>query len=283
MTYERTQFNHARPLGEKELRQYAPSIFATAAHHSRTERFRPIPTWEVLQGMMREGFQPVAARQQVVRHEDRKPFCKHIVRLRKWDEQRRYSVGDNLLELVLQNANDGSGAYDLMAGMFRVRCLNGMIVKSDDIDSVRVKHVGKDVVGKVIEGTHKVLGYADKVLAAPQDWSQIQLSNDERQIFAESAMVARFADKDGAIHTPVRPAQLLIPRRPDDAGHDLWTTFNVVQENAIRGGLSAIRVDEQGRSRRATTRAVTGIDTDVKVNKALWLLAEKMAELKKAA
>ena len=35
--------------------------------------------------------------------------------------------------------------------------------------------------------------------------------------------------------------------------------------------------------RRITTREVKGIDQDVKLNRALWMLAERMAELKAAS
>jgi hypothetical protein len=100
---------------------------------------------------------------------------------------------------------------------------------------------------------------------------------------AEAAHVLRFADADGDINTPIRPDQLLIPRRRDDRANDLWTTFNVVQENVIKGGLSAMGRDANGRRRRTTTRQVNGIDQDVRLNKALFVLAERMAGILKAA
>lgn len=86
---------------------------------------------------------------------------------------------------------------------------------------------------------------------------------------------------EGATNTPITPEQLLIPRRFDDRANDLWTTFNVAQENVIKGGLRGVQRDEEGmRVRRIKTRSVNGIDQDIKLNKALWLLAEKMAALK---
>jgi hypothetical protein len=42
----------------------------------------------------------------------------------------------------------------------------------------------------------------------------------------------------------------------------------VVQENVIKGGLHGVGRD------------VNGIDQDIKLNKALWLLGERMAALK---
>lgn len=38
--------------------------------------------------------------------------------------------------------------------------------------------------------------------------------------------------------------------------------------------------DDLWRPRRVKSRAVSGIDQDIKLNKALWLLGERMAELK---
>jgi len=75
---------------------------------------------------------------------------------------------------------------------------------------------------------------------------------------------------------------LLTARRTEDADRtNLWTNFNVIQENVIRGGLRGVRIDtETNRRRRMSTRAVQGIDQDVKLNRALWTLAAKMAELK---
>jgi hypothetical protein len=61
---------------------------------------------------------------------------------------------------------------------------------------------------------------------------------------------------------------------------DLWTTFNVVQENIIRGGLRGRKRSSNGRMRNMTTRPVKALDRNIKLNQALWVLTEKMAELK---
>jgi hypothetical protein len=57
------RFDTARALTEDQMRKIAPSIFATQAHESRSERFQPIPTIEVLRGLMNEGFMPVGVKQ----------------------------------------------------------------------------------------------------------------------------------------------------------------------------------------------------------------------------
>ena len=84
-----------------------------------------------------------------------------------------------------------------------------------------------------------MLGQAEAVLAAPQDWSRIALDCDAKAALAASAHALRFGDADGKVATPIRPEQLLTPRRAEDRADDLWTTLNVIQENVMRGGLSA--------------------------------------------
>jgi hypothetical protein len=199
------------------------------------------------------------------------------------DEDAKYKVGDNVCEILLKNANDGTCAYNLLSGMFRIRCLNSLVTQSSTLGECRVRHSGdqRSVIDNVIEGTYTVLDAAQKALAAPQDWGQITLNQEQKMAFAQSAHFIRFADAEDKVDTPIKPQQLLHVRRTGDSQNDLWTTFNVIQENALKGGLRGVNRDEYNRrvGNRITTRQVNGIDQDIKLNKALWLLAENMAKL----
>ena len=77
--------------------------------------------------------------------------------------------------------------------------------------------------------------------------------------------------------------RLLTVRRSADQGSDLWKTFNVIQENVIKGGIRLVRENEQGQRSLARTRAVNSIDRDAKLNKELMQLALKMQQLKTGA
>jgi hypothetical protein len=263
------RFDNARPLDEDQMRKIAPSIFATEPHTSRSDRFAPIPTIALLRGLQREGFEPVGVQQSKSRDVTKREFTKHLIRLRRLGDT--HKVGDTVCEILLKNANDGSSCYDLLAGLFRIRCLNSLVAQTGTIDQVKIKHSGV-VMPKVIEGTYRVLNEAHKALAAPETWSQIKLEPPQREVFAEAAHLVRFGDQGSAI----KPTQLLHARRPDDLATDLWTTFNVIQENTIRGGLSGFNTQTR---RASTTREIRGIDQSVALNKALWLLAERMAQL----
>jgi hypothetical protein len=90
----------------------------------------------------------------------------------------------------------------------------------------------------------------------------IELSQSEREIFAESAALAIYGEKDAI---PFRTERLLTPRRYDDRGkNDLWSTFNTVQENIMKGGIRGLKKDDSGNLRSVATRKIKSIDRDVK-------------------
>lgn len=269
-------------LDNDALRAAAPSIFAREAHESRSERFAPIATIDVVEGMRKAGFEPFKALQCQTRDESRKDFTKHIIRFRS-RATKQYIAGVTP-EVVLVNANDGSSAYKLMGGMFRFICSNGMIIQNCRIDETKVRHSG-NAVDDVIEGSFRVISTVEEQQDRVIEWSGLQLPAPARLAFAESARMIRLGDAEGEVDSPIKAEAFLVPRRSEDRGTDLWTVFNVIQENSIRGGLSAREEptkDERGivrRGRMRTTREIGGIDQDVKVNRALWSLGEKMASI----
>lgn len=292
--------NHARFdagtfMTEDAIRTAAPSVFAVTKHDSRSDRFAPIPTIEILRGLAREGFHVVGARQNVARTEDKREFTKHLLRIRRFGTAGsgnidRYEVGGTVCEMYLQNANDGTSAYNLSAALFRIQCLNSLTMKLATLDEVKVYHSGNSerVMSKVIDGTFRVLDNSTLALEAPRQWSTINLDGDEQRLFADAAALVRWgateepaSDAETAV-TTYNPLGLLAARRTEDRGNDLWTTFNRVQENAIRGGVAGKTLQTDGNVRRATSRPVKAIDTDIKINKRLFDLADAFAQLKGA-
>lgn len=117
-----------------------------------------------------------------------------------------------------------------------------------------------------------------RLIDATEGMKDTRLSSDEQRVLAEASLVARYGEDE----SPVRPDQIIAPRRREDVGQSLWQTFNVIQENLIRGGISGRRQTADGRIRRSQTRAINGIDQNVGLNRALWTLAEGMQRLKTA-
>lgn len=261
--YGQTGFRSNSPLSDEVIAKYAPSVFAPEAHASRGERYAFIPTSQVLDALRGEGFQPYEVRQTRVRDEAKRDHTKHMIRLR---HASNLAKGDETPEIILVNSHDGSSSYQLMAGVFRMVCSNGLIA-GDVAENIRIRHTG-NVVGEVIEGSYRVLDSLSEVNERIDLYKSTRLTASDQLAFAEAAKVLRWDDK-----VPIRDAsQLLSVRRMDDKRADAWTTFNVVQENLIRGGLYG----RSANGRRSTTRAVNGVNEDVRLNKALWILADNL-------
>ncbi|TAL52747.1 DUF932 domain-containing protein [Pandoraea sp.] len=257
-----------RPLSDDQIRAVAPSIFAEAKHQSRSQRYTYIPTAAVLGKLRQEGFQPFMVTQTRVREDERRDFTKHMIRLRHASQIN----GAEANEIILLNSHDGTSSYQMLAGMFRFVCKNGLVC-GDTVADVRVPHKG-DVAGQVIEGAYKVLECFDQAQASRDAMRDVTLDAEEAQVFARAALALKYDDPDKA--PPVTEAQLLSPRRGADTDDDLWSVFNRTQENLVQGGL----LGRTANGRRQRTRPVQGIDQNVRLNRALWLLADGMRRLK---
>ena len=256
------------PLSEDQMFRVAPSIFAEQAHESRSGRYTYIPTIEVLDALKKEGFDPFMVCQTRVRDESQREHTKHMVRLRHASQ----IAAKEANEIVLLNSHNGTSSYQMIAGMFRFVCQNGMVC-GDTFADVRVPHKG-DVVGQVIEGAYTILDAFGNAVEHRDAMKEISLNDQEQQAFARAALILKYDDEIAP--PPITAQQLLTVRRAEDRGGDLWTTLNRVQENMIKGGLSGLTKS----NKRTTTRAVSGIDQNIKLNRALWVLAEEMKQLK---
>ncbi|CNG41988.1 DUF932 domain-containing protein [Yersinia intermedia] len=254
-----------RPLTHEELYRTVPSVFSQDKHDSRSERYTYIPTITLLESLQREGFQPFFACQTRVRDLSKREHTKHMLRLRREGQ----ITGKQVPEIILLNSHDGSSSYQMLPGLFRFVCQNGLIC-GQTFGEVRVPHKG-DVVEKVIEGAYEVLGLFDRMDEQRDAMQSLLLPQPAQQALARAALTYRFGEE----HQPVTSEQILAPRRYEDNKPDLWTTYQRIQENLIKGGLSG----RNTKGKRSHTRAVQGIDGDVKLNRALWIMAEDMLQL----
>lgn len=270
-------------LSMEQLQVAAPSVFAEAAHGSRSERCTYIPTSEVLAGLAREGFAPYEVRQSGSKDDEKRGFTKHVLRLRHASHT-GLIAGDSMRELILLNTHDGTSSYQLMSGLFRIVCCNGLIT-CEAGEMQRVAHKG-DIISNVIEGAYKIISDNAAIGENVAEMQALTLNRGEQEAFAAAALELRFNAKDaetGEIKkAPVEPASILRLHREADRGADLWRTFNVVQENLINGGAGYVHRAANGRRSRRETRPVQSIDGNVSLNRALWTLAAKMQELKAA-
>jgi hypothetical protein len=152
-------------------------------------------------------------------------------------------------------------------GIYRAVCANGLIVSRGAFPAFCVAHRG-DVVDEVVAGALKVSERFESLASKVERMEARRLFKDEQIRFAERALALRYPD---AAQSAMQASQLLACRRTEDTGEDLWTLLNKVQEALLRGGLH--RRSASGRLTR--TRCLTSIAADVRLNSALWDLAEE--------
>ena len=256
------------PLSDDQIRSAAPSLFAEEKHQSRSDRYTYIPTGEVLGALRKEGFQPFMVCQTRVRDSGKREHTKHMLRLRHAAQIN----GAEANEIILLNSHDGTSSYQMLAGMFRFVCSNGLVC-GDTVADVRVPHKG-DVAGSVIEGAFEVLSGFERVKESRDLMRGITLDDGESEVFARAALALKYDDPDKP--APITESQILMPRRFDDRRPDLWSVFNRTQENLTKGGLHG----RSANGRRQQTRPIQGIDSDVRLNRALWMLADGLRQLK---
>jgi len=247
------------------VRQRAPAVFASSAHERTSAKYTFIPTERVLSGLMSAGFVPVDARQAHTRRAS--PLhARHVVRLRRRFET--VQLRDAVPEVVFLNSHDGTSAYQLRMGIFRVVCTNGLIVSRGAFPAYCASHRG-DVVDEVVTGALEISERFGNLAAQVERMEQRPMFKDEQIEFAERALTLRFSE---LAECGMQPSQLLTCRRPEDVGDDLWSVLNRCQENLLGGGLS--RRAASGRLTR--TRRITSIREDVRLNGRLWDLATEV-------
>ena len=264
-----------QPLSEDQMRAAAPSIFAEGKHASRSERYTYIPTIDVLRGLRKEGFEPFTVAQGQSRVEGKAEITKHMIRMRHAGQVQSRPEAN---EIILINSHDGASSYQMLAGMFRFVCCNGLVV-GKVVEDIRVPHKG-NVQGEVIEGAFRVLDEFEAAQESAEGMKALTLEPEEQGAFATAALALRFGERtEGQPPVPITAEQLIEARRPEDQGRSLWSTFQRVQENVMRGG----QVGRSAQGRRLHTRPVGSIDRGVSLNRALWVLAEEMRRMRAAA
>jgi hypothetical protein len=280
--------NDPRPyqaLSLDDLRRNAPSVFAENARPGVSSRYTFVSTAQVVDLLRGEGWEPVLARQQRVRLPDRQGFQMHELRFTRRDhlDKSMFEVGEVRPELILQNAHDGTRAYRIDAGLYRLVCRNGLVVADAHFARIAIRHFDVSAE-KFATAAQSVADDTPRVLEIVARWQTIQLTEIARDEFARRAIALRWEPDQPATRLLV-PWKLLKPVRYGDHGTDLWTTFNVCQEHLSRGGIdyAGYVPAEPGATFpthfiRYTTRPVTGLAAAQRLNKSLWALAEEFAQ-----
>ena len=252
-----------------------PAISAVSAASPSprvSPRYKFVPTTEYIAAMQSNGWEVENQRTIKTRNPAELPYAKHMVTMRQSGElARNITLGGLSSRFHLVNSHNGSSSVQGFLGMFRMICANGIIVGSSLMQEFRFAHTLKaKTVADTITDTF-LTGHASAVGTAER-WAGIQLTHDQCVHLCHTAAALRGLESAhllGPIHEQ-SVLTLNVSRRSEDRGHDLWSTFNRIQENVMQGGFHIAGA-------RARARRVTAIAATVECNRALWDAAEKIA------
>ena len=258
-----------KALSKSELELKAPAVFAASRDETRTsERYQSISTVEAIDFLNGEGYLVTDANQMFARKKDNR-FTRHVVMLTHEDHMKSEGKLETIPRVMLFNSHNGTTALKLQAGFYRFVCSNGIIV-GETTAQFKLRHSlsANEVLNDQLQHVAAVAKESGDLI---EKWKARKLSKGAMQAFAQEAIGIRVRGGESASY--YEPEKILEARREEDEGSDLWTVFNRVQENLVRGGVEGIR--ESGRI--VTLRPLTNIRRNTEFNQNLWDLAKKAA------
>ena len=165
----------------------------------------------------------------------------------------------------------------MSAGIFRLVCSNGLVIKSEDYGTSRLVHKGYsfDAVQKMV---NEFVETIDETLTKITAMKKVEITKAQQIEFAKQAALLRFTAKsynEDNIADVVDIDDLLNVERKEDKGNGLWEVYNRVQESLVQGkynyaadgGMSV----EGAKTRKA--RPIKNFKQSIDVNKKLSELA----------
>lgn len=238
------------------------AVTQTEAAPKMSERYVQIQTAALLPELERMGFEVAAARMHKTRGVSAdQPFARH------WVDLRIPSVAPvcgTVPRILIENSHDGSSALRVSMGAYRFICSNGLVIGTHFAQE-SVRHAGM-AAEQALERIAALARNTQPLFDSIERWSKIELHSDVANEFARLASVLRWGDAER-----FSPELVLSARREEDVRPDLWTVFNRVQENTVRGGF-------RGLTRSGRNSTARPLNDDAEYNRQLWTLAEDFAE-----
>lgn len=253
--------NMSVPTHVTSLNQ-SPIITADSGYKTVSQRYQVVPTAPLAEKFKSMGFVVDSFSRRGCRSEEKRPFVKHQVRLSHPELLRNTVHRDIRLQLIITNSFDGSAAFRMGLGFFRLVCANGMMV-GETYETFRHRHVG-NIIEEVDESVERIVAQTNRLMEDLDKMKSKVLTSQQVIDFYNQAIKIKNPDIDSA---------LFMPRRQEDTAKDLFTVLNVVQEGIIRGNTQAVLPTGE----RFTMRTMRNLSEIERVNRELFDLALQFA------
>lgn len=176
----------------------------------------------------------------------------------------QYKSDEGTLQLLVTNSHEGSSALKFQLGFFRLICSNGLVVGSNIVSPISLRH-SINQVEFLNDTISMVLNQNTRVFESIDELKQKRFTPETLTKFKNDALNLRGYN--------LNKKGLLLPnftaKRMDDLNDDVFTIMNVIQENMLRTGFVAH--DDKGDA--VKFRAIKSIDEQNRINAGLWDLA----------
>jgi hypothetical protein len=265
-------------LTKDQLRKICPVAFKEApTNPSVTDKYLFVNTETIIDDLAKLGWKPVTAAMRKNREKDT-IFSKHMVSFQNPDIMIKSTDGDDSFpRIIMTNSHDGLQAFKFSVGIFRLVCSNGLVIADEKFSDFKIRHKGytfselRDVVAQAVKDLPNKVEVLNKM-------KNKILTQDEKQKLALDAMLIRAgitpdSNKAKDFEYDSETIQdILVAKRKEDTGDNLWTVFNVIQEKIIRGEFHAALKGAKVRK----VRKIKSFEKDLEVNKQLFKLATSL-------
>ena len=272
--------NH-QALNDSEIALLCPIALKNTMTNAEIEKlglskhYSFVPTMRVVNDLRNLGYEVTDAVQVKARKKSTNGYQKHMITL----EHPKYKVegSEEYPQILLTNSHDGGNAFSLSAGIFRLVCSNGLVIKTEDYGTARLVHKGYsfEAVQELVKQFEETMG---EVLTKITAMKKVELTKAQQIEFAKKAALLRFTAKsynEDNIADVVDIDDLLNVERKEDAGNGLYEVFNRVQESIVQGkylyASSGKVKDADTKTRKA--RPIKNFKQSISVNKKLSELA----------
>lgn len=248
---------------------FKPFLDALPQHRceeTTTEKYMFIDTRKVVQDMLDLGYQVAEFRRPKARTQAGM-YSVHEIDFRRPQDLKKAT--HEAPRVIFMNSYDGSKRAQFIAGLIRFACSNGLVI-GDMIQHQKFLHLG-DHADELLDGLKVIAEDTAKAFDAIEGYRGINPDQATMRKMAEAALELRFPDEE------TRPVadlgDLLQIRREEDLRPDLWTRWNVLQENILRGGVPM----RNNRGQVRLSGPVGNIERSNELNQGLWNLLDEFA------
>ena len=249
--------------------QQSPVLFQREKFHALSDKYKVITTQDLISRFEAAGYTVRSVQVKRANQSARNGFQGHLVRLQRGDLKFK-SVGDVIPEIILKNSYDGTSGVQIMLGIFRLVCSNGLITGSM-FSKHSIRHVGS-AVDKVLSASQSIEAQLPALEATLHQWQRVELSEPAQIAFERKAFGLIIPAEINA--SMVDQDRDFSAKRDADTKSDLWTVYNRIQERVLGGGIQYSYVDTDGKIVNNRTRQVKSIDRSTQLNRALFDLAQ---------